>query len=241
MSHPPREGMSRRTPNVLTKLNNADNIERYLEEDGHRKWGVVIYRCTYDSDSDWQEFMKRLYQQAEKTLQFYNGLDLMESLDLLVFDDPSISNDASTAAIRDHFKEWATTALYQEQNTGPAQSQRYRYCIQVDDYALKSVISHDPEMPSGIVNLIWKDWVPTSDPREPMEEPIEGCTQVNVGWMIVSYESVIVSLYYHLRDWNAWYVEYRRPPEVADRWEQTTGIDTLLFSLTSMITPLIHM
>ena len=120
MSHPPRGGMSRRTPNVFTKLNNADNIERYLEEDGHRKWGFLVYRCTYDSDSDWREFVKRLHQQIEKTLQFYNGLDLMESLDLLVFDDPSIFNDASTAVIRDHFKEWAFTALYQEQNTGPA-------------------------------------------------------------------------------------------------------------------------
>ena len=86
----------------------------------------------------------------------------------------------------------------------------------MDDYALESVISDDPEMPPGIVNLIWKDWVPTSDPREPVQEPIEGYTQVDVGWMMVSYESVVVSLYHHLRDWNAWYVEYRRPPEVAD-------------------------
>jgi hypothetical protein len=206
--------MSRRIPNMPTRLNSADNIERYLQRDGHRKWGFVIYRCTYDSDANWQEFMARLYQQVAKTLQFYNGLDLMESLDLRVFDDPSLFDDASTSAVRDHFTEWAATASYQEQNTGPAQSQRYRYCIQVDDEALESVLS-DEEY--GVVNLIWKDWVPTSDPREPVEEPVEDCTQVDVGWMMVDFSFVMVGMYYYLRDWNAWYIEYRRPPEVADK------------------------
>jgi hypothetical protein len=28
-------------------FNNADNIERQLQEDGDKTWGCVIYRCTY--------------------------------------------------------------------------------------------------------------------------------------------------------------------------------------------------
>jgi hypothetical protein len=181
----------------------------------------VIYRCTYGSDSDWEEFMRRLRYQIQHTLEFYNGLDLMDSLSLTVFEDPSIFDDASTSAIREHFKQWAATAPQQEQCTGPALSQRYRYCIQVDAEALESVIHDAPAPPlpdattDGFVNLIWRDWEPTSDPREPVEEPIEGCTQEDVGWMMVAYADVMVSMYYYLRDWNDWYVEYRRPPEVA--------------------------
>ena len=38
-----------RRTQVKTRLNNADNIERYLQEDSHRTWGWVIYRCTYGS------------------------------------------------------------------------------------------------------------------------------------------------------------------------------------------------
>jgi hypothetical protein len=102
------------------------------------------------------------------------------------------------------------------QGTGPALSQRYRYCVQVDAVALESVIHGAPSPPQGFVNFIWKDWEPSRpDPREEVEEPIEGCTQHKVGWMRVAYQGVMVGMYYYLHDWNDWYAEYRRPPEVA--------------------------
>ena len=63
----------------------------------------------------------------------------------------------------------------------------------------------------GWVNLVWKDWVPTDEEGEG-EKPLED----NVGgWMRVAYQSVIVDIYALLRDWNSWYIEYRRPPAVA--------------------------
>jgi hypothetical protein len=71
----------------------------------------------------------------------------MDSLELTVFDIPSIFDDASTSAIREHFKQWAATALQHEQGTGPGLSQRYRYCIQVDDEALESVILFMTQQP----------------------------------------------------------------------------------------------
>src|SRR6202034_3033708 len=76
--------MSRRTPKYSTHNNNADNIERYLQEDGHRTWGFVIYRCTYESDDDWDRFMG-LRDQIRCTLEIYNGLDMMDSLSVTVF------------------------------------------------------------------------------------------------------------------------------------------------------------
>ena len=94
--------------------------------------------------------------------------------------------------------------------------------MQVDAVALESIIHDAPSPPQrytssdGFVNLIWKDWEPsTPDPREGVEEPIEGCTQHKVGWMKVDYKDVMVGMYYYLRDWNDWYAEYRRPAEVA--------------------------
>lgn len=220
-NYTPRE-LSRRTPQYSTHNNNADNIERYLQEDGHRTWGFVIYRCTYGSDHDWDQFMMRLRHQIQKTLQIYNGLDMMDSLNLTVFEDRSLLDGASTSVVREQFKQWATTAPQQEQGTGPALSHRYRFCVQVDAVGLEAVIHDAPTPPypdttsDGFVNLIWKDWRPsTTDPIEEAEEPIEGCTLDDVGWMKVAYQEVVVDMYYYLRDRNAWYTEYRRPPEVA--------------------------
>lgn len=62
----------------------------------------------------------------------------------------------------------------------------------------------------GWVNLVWRDWVPTSEEGEG-----EGLLEGNVGgWMRVVYQSVIVDIYALLRDRNSWFVEYRRPPAV---------------------------
>ena len=214
--------MSRRTPQYSTHNNTADCIERYLQEDGHRTWGFVIYRCTYENDDDWGQFMERLRGRIRSTLEIYNGLDMMDSLSITVFEDRSILDNASTSVVREHFKQWAATAPQQEQGTGPTLSQRYRFCVQVDAVALESVIHDAPSPPQhytisdGFVNLIWKDWEPyTPDPREEVEELIEGFTQQQVGWMRVAYQDVMVGMYYYLRDWNAWYPEYRRPPELA--------------------------
>jgi hypothetical protein len=198
-----------------TNLNNADNIERYLQEDGHRTWGLVIYRCTYDSDDDWNKFMELLRNHIRQTLEFYNGLDILDSLSLTIIEDRSILDDASTSVVRELFKQWAATALEQEQGEGigPGLSQRYRYCIQVDDEALESIIEDESD---AFINLIQKDWEPhTPNAREPAEDPIEDCTLHDVGWMMVAYRDVMVDMYYQLRGYNNWYTEYRRPPKVA--------------------------
>jgi hypothetical protein len=46
------DAMSRRTPELRSCFDDADNIERGLEEDGHRTLDFVIYRRTYDSDDN---------------------------------------------------------------------------------------------------------------------------------------------------------------------------------------------
>src|SRR4051812_15144314 len=62
---PPVQNLSPRIPNRSAQFNNADQIEQYLHEDGHRAWGFVIYRCTYESNTAWEEFMRRLLANTE--------------------------------------------------------------------------------------------------------------------------------------------------------------------------------
>ena len=215
--------VSQRTPEYSTGLNSADEIERDLQKDNHRTWGYVIYRCDYESDADWLEFLTRLRYQVEGSLECYNGLDMLDNLDITVFEDKASLDGASKSAVREKFANWTETAPEAEQGTAnAAASQHYRYCIHVDAEALESVVHHAvaPPQPEGrgpgFVNLVSKYWEPdTADLMEKGEEPVEGPELRDVGWMRVEYQSVMVDFYLLLRDWNDWYREYRRPPEIA--------------------------
>ncbi|PKX96393.1 uncharacterized protein P174DRAFT_417435 [Aspergillus novofumigatus IBT 16806] len=160
-----RHDPSPHTPHLTRRSNFADCVELDLEEDGHRTWGFVMYRCEYKSDSDW---------------------DMMDRLTLTVFDDQATFNGATTSFVREHFKKWAATAPQEEQGTGPANAQRYRCCIQVTDECLDSVIRTSRSTKRGFANLIDASWEPHSpwdgDERiEDDEEPLEGCTLLDVG------------------------------------------------------------
>lgn len=87
-----------------------------------------------------------------------------------------------------------------------------------------SVLPKAPENPdvnkTGFVHLIMKDWEPyepydRGERFETDEEPIEGCTLNNVGWMRVPFDSVMVDVYCNLRDVWAWETQYRRPPDIS--------------------------
>lgn len=138
----------------------------------------------------------------------------MDSLRTTVFEDQSILDDSSTCIVREHFKRRAVATPQQKQGTGPVLSLCYRYCMRVDAKALEVVIHNAPAPPQpdatsdSFFNLIWKDWEPSRPGlREKSEEPIEGYTQHNVGWMMVAYQDVMVDMYYYLCDWNDWYSE----------------------------------
>lgn len=64
----------------------------------------MIYRCTYESDTDWSDLMTRLRYQTRAALEFYNGLDMLDSLDITVFEDRVSLDGASKSAVREQFK-----------------------------------------------------------------------------------------------------------------------------------------
>jgi hypothetical protein len=120
-----------------------DRLKRELESDGHQTWGLVIYRCTYKSDSDWSEFITRFRAHIVRYLDFYKALNLLDNFTMTVFEDKSLDG-ATPALVRGKFNEWAKTAPQQEQNAEAGFGVRYEYCIHVDDDALNSIV-HRPD------------------------------------------------------------------------------------------------
>lgn len=218
--------LSPRHPHRSPLANISDKIERFLREDGHRAWGFVIYRSTYQNETAWDQFMRRLLANTTELLEGGAGLDLLDNLALTVFDDPSKFDNATTAVVRNHFKQWAATMEQEEQ--GPISdpkkiripgSQRYRYCIQVTQQALESVLADDRKK-MGYVHIILADWEEYSpyengERFEEEEEAIEGCTLEDVGWIKVPFNSLMPVIWGYLRSDCAWEIEYRRPPEIS--------------------------
>lgn len=60
-----------------------------MKADGHRLWGSVIYRTTYDSEYDWAEGLARLIHHYEKTFHMSNdhGKDVLGQFWLAVMDE----------------------------------------------------------------------------------------------------------------------------------------------------------
>ena len=73
-------------------------------------------------------------------------------------------------------------------------------------------------MSNAWVKLIDKSWYlgrseASSDMLYP-DEPIEGVTEPDVGWMRVQPLAAMESLYVALRRPNTWGDRYRRPPQI---------------------------
>jgi hypothetical protein len=188
----------------LALLYDIDKVQKQLDSDGHRTWDLVIYRCTYRSDSDWSEFIARFRTHVIKYLEFSEALNLLDDFHMTVFEDKSLDG-ARPAMVREKFNEWAKTAPQQEQNATAGDTVRYAWCIYVDDGALESIARKpDPDFLMdkswGFVNPIQADWEPYDrfegeDDLEEENEPIDGCTNHDTGWMRVRYGKVIPLAY----------------------------------------------
>ena len=106
---------SKRTPWLPLIFNEPDIIERNMQDDGFQCWGITIYRTTYKSGSDWEEFLRRFLRRVRKTLAYYDGLDVWDSFAPMVMEDKTQFDGATSPLIRDAFKEWAVTACETEQ------------------------------------------------------------------------------------------------------------------------------
>jgi len=120
---------------------------------------------------------------------------------------------------------------------------RYRYFIQVDEEALQSVLAapKDDFHEGGFINFVDSRWKPMGDRpsrscisdnrdiegadedevaedegEDEVFDPIDGCTEENVGWMRLAAATVVgTEFYVGVFDYpgGGWYVSYKRPPE----------------------------
>lgn len=205
---------SRRKPDMETDNNKADMIERQLQQDNHKIWGWVIYRCKDSSDTAWAEFMSRLKFHIKESLRLHNGLDMMESLDYHVFEDEAVFDAATPVTVRGHFRQWVQLAPQREQGFPAMRSQRYSFCIHVDEEALQSIISGPPPpadaLGAGYVNLICLNILGGVRAEFETEN-----TELDRCWMRVSYQHLMPTWYNLFRTQGMWFTEYREPPQVA--------------------------
>jgi len=206
---------SKRTPDRSTDFNNADNVERQLQKDNHKIWGWVIYRCTYSSDDDWNEFMRRLNFWIREDLANDGGLDMLDSLDYSVFDDKELFNGAHPSVIREHFRNWTITAPQREQNFPYAmQSQRYNYCIHIDQASLDSIVNGPAPPGHGSNDEAFVNLICLRILGGMRAEHTEDRDERDLCWMRINYRYLMVTWYNCFRKQGSWFTEYRVPPEI---------------------------
>jgi hypothetical protein len=129
----------------------ADKVRDLIDFYGVKKWGWVIYRCTYGDDAAWHQFIERLhaYHTEEVLGDRFNAEDLVPSYDWIVQEDPATLDGATKDEVRRRFKQLRTSLIEAEVPsdlehdkivTLAAESPRYNFCIHVGAEALESVL-----------------------------------------------------------------------------------------------------
>lgn len=204
----------------------------WLKNQGHDKWGWVIYRCTYDDDKAWARFKEFIIQQSRADIANSDTPELSDSLEWTFVEDRVTLDGASKDQLVSRFKQWAPEALKTEQprvkdhRFGTWGIPRYTYFIYVDKGALRSVVYDAPQAPKpdldgvGYVNFVNADWKPLGElgiaaGEDDVHEPIDGCTEEDVGWMKIASHMVGTGFYESTIGYpDCWYVFYERPPEI---------------------------
>lgn len=205
-----------------------------LCQDKHDKWGWVVYRCTYSDDEGWNRFKDIITQRLHRSIANSDTPEIGDSLMWTFIEDRNTLDNAFKDQLRVHFRDWAAKAFDAE---NPRREQRlygtifcarYKYFIQIDEDALRSVVYDAPQATEGdpygegYVNFVKADWEPTSEdiPEEDKDlepyEPIEGCHDEDVGWMKLMSTQLTPTLYNAMSGFSQeWYGYYKRPPEIA--------------------------
>jgi hypothetical protein len=91
------------------------------------------------------------------SLEEHNGLDLLETSEILFFENQALFEGTSTATIREHSQQWAKTAFQEEQGVSLSllqyvniEAASYRFYLFADEVSLQSVLQEAVE-----------DWVGT--------------------------------------------------------------------------------
>lgn len=149
---------------IENKSHREDQAQRWLSQ---RKWGLIIYRCTYGNDKKWAEFMEVL--EAMGRCHTVEDPELDATLAFDVREDEALVKSNDLSGVRHHFENWIHSdeiksemregkyenidedadLLHRIHNVQMNKSKpvhlscpRYSYFIYVDDEAMESVLAH---------------------------------------------------------------------------------------------------
>ncbi|KAK5732345.1 hypothetical protein LTR17_010659 [Elasticomyces elasticus] len=168
----------------------ALDVKRNFRDLGHKHWGFAVYRCTYGDNGAWEQLIVRLHRSICENLREEGVEELIEFLDIPIFEDAKELDGASKDLVRRRFDHWIATEADKERLNADAQpiriqgmgtTPRYSFCLQVDVEALRSVTANADETPDnrdrgGFLNLIAAKWaLPSGDELEELrrEQEIE--------------------------------------------------------------------
>ena len=80
-------------------MDDMKETRNYLKSDLEAKWGFVIYRTTYQDDSQWKRFMGHLNTRVRLELEVRGDGELFSRIDWCVQEDAELQ-DASVADVR---------------------------------------------------------------------------------------------------------------------------------------------
>jgi hypothetical protein len=106
-----------------------------------------------------------------------------------------------------------------------ARTGRYRFFIAVDLEAIESVLNAPMDSDeTGFVRMVYGEWGPEELDEEDiangdvddLEEPLEGCTEYDVGWMKLYWQVTQLPAFLKLRDSDDWQAHCIRSPGIGD-------------------------
>ncbi|KAF4552377.1 Hypothetical protein D9617_10g073580 [Elsinoe fawcettii] len=115
--------------------------------------------------------------------------------------------------------EWADTAR-QEVSEVASTAPRYRYCVHVDEEALRSVVDRVPAdlftcVRAVFVNLISAEWDEEEARQHRDGEPeFESSDLYNLGWFKINADTLAPGAYNFFYADDMWDLVYRRPPKI---------------------------
>ncbi|KAJ4985094.1 hypothetical protein SVAN01_09397 [Stagonosporopsis vannaccii] len=123
-------------------------LQRYPDS----KLGFIVYRCTYESDSDWEKFMTYLTTSVRTQLGEEELGDVAARLDWNVQQDPALLDGASFETVRDRFQAWIASGVEAKHATS-----RHHACIMVTKESLDDVLKDGP--PPEKYDIYGSAWV----------------------------------------------------------------------------------
>jgi hypothetical protein len=229
---------SRSSLHTFTDPSAHSSIRDCLAIDPVDKWGWVIYRCTYADDATWAQFRDRIEALSREDIAESDAPEIAERLEWTWIEDKAGLDGISTAALRKRFRAWVTDEIARQQLTKyePDEISRFRYFIKIDQEAMDSFAGMSMSTllsDTAYLKIVNSSWEPIpavtvvkveqADEQddddwwnqEELLDPIDGCTEDDVGWMRIEPFMIKAYFYETLESSDeSWNLFYKRPPRI---------------------------